>query len=562
MTKLSRIPRCLYVLALAGLASQGAVAAVIHVGAAGTCDAGSLTQAVNQAAATSEADEIRLNYGEGTLYDGTALVLTDFGSGAKGALTFAGGFSSCSDTTPGATPVAIRGTLGSPVMTVNTSGASSVVVLRNVELRNSGAHGLVISGNSTVTMNNADILFNLNSGVRITGAQAWLDMINFSQITDNSTSGFGGGIHCQGAVVNLIAGRISDNSASSGGGGGVYASDCAMEVRQAGFISGNTAIDGGGIYADQGAAITVMGAADGRPAINTNVATDDGGAIYAKNPGTSVVVTNGRFDGNEAVSRGGALFISEEAQLIMSADEPHCRLPTAHPSVPARCSTMLNNTMTAGGQGAALYAASGSTSYLANTYLEDNEGESLIHVTDADTVVNLEGLAVWNNAVDVLQDIGNNAFLSSAFMSGAHNQYDASGTPTDADVLQLGGATAEIHASVYQGGSFLGTSGLSGRCLMASISTPLLDGVDHFTLSSEPGFKDAAGGNLRLAPDSPAIDYCDDVAFSGIWNDIDMQERGIDHASNPDGSPGVPGGLFDLGFDEIVDDIFSDRFQF
>jgi predicted outer membrane repeat protein len=559
--KQRRILSHLFVLVLASLASQAAFAAIIHVGADGGCDAGTLEAAVTQAAATPEADEIRLNYGEGTLYDDTALVLTDFGSGAKGALSFVGGFGGCSDTTPSPTPVEIRGTPTSPVITVNTAGASSVVTLRNVELRNSGTHGLVISGNSTVTMDNADSVNNSGSGVRITGSLAWLDLINASRITNNTTSGYGGGIYCQGATVNIIAGIVNDNSASSGGGGGIYASNCALEVRKAGFISGNVAIDGGGIYADQGASITITGAADGRPAINVNTATDDGGAIYAKNPGTSVVVTNGRFDGNEAVSRGGAIFTSEGVLLIMSADESRCRLPTAAPSVPTRCSTMLNNTMSAGGQGAAIYAASGSTSYLAHTYLHSNEGESLVYVTDTGTEVYLEGLAMWNNAVEFLQDVGNSAFLSSAFVSGAHNRYDASGTPTDADVLQLGSATAEIHSSVYQGGSFLGTSGLSGRCLLASISTPLVAGVDHFTLNSDPGFIDAVGGNLRLTSDSPAVDYCDDSAYSAIWDDIDMQQRGIDEATNPDGDPGVTGGLFDLGFDELVDSIFGDRFE-
>ncbi len=551
----------LILVVLAGLASHPARAAVIHVGADGSCDAASLGTAVTQAAATAEADEIRLNYGEGTLYDSTALVLTDFGSGAKGALTFVGGFGGCSDTTPSPTPVEIRGVAGSPVVTVNTSAASSVVTFRNVTLRNSGTHGLSISGNSTVTMDHAESVSNGDSGVRITGPLAWLDLINASRIKNNNTGGFGGGIHCVDATVNLIAGSVSDNVAASGGGGGIYASNCAVEIGNGGFVSGNTAIDGGGIYADRGADITITGAADGRPAINTNVATDDGGAIYAKNPGTSVVVTNGRFDGNEAVSRGGVIFTSENALLIMNADEARCRRPTAHPSVPTRCSTMLSNTMAAGGRGVAIHAASGSISYLAHTYLHGNEGESLIYATGAGTELYLEGLAMWNNAVEFLQDVGNSAFLSSAFVSGAHNLYDASGTPTDADVLQLGSATAEIHASVYQGGSFLGTSGLSGRCLIASISTPLVAGVDHFTLLSDPGFTDAVGGDLRLTPASPAVDYCDDAAYSAIWNDIDMQQRGIDNESNPDGNPGATGGLFDLGFDELVDAIFSDRFE-
>lgn len=567
MKRVSEVHKFMALAVLTMSASQGLMAAVIHVGADPGCDANSLGTAVSQAAATTEADEIRLNFGEGTLYDNTALVLTDFGSGAKGTLTFVGGFSGCSDTTPTPTPVEIRGTASSPVVTVNTASSSSVVTFRHVTLRNSGtsvspvAAGLVISGNSTVTMDNARSTSNWGSGVRVTSG-GWLDLINNSRITDNSTGGFGAGIFCQNATVNIIGGSVSDNIAASGGGGGVYASNCFLEVRKDGSISGNTAIDGGGIYADQGSGITITGAADGRPAINNNIATDDGGAIYAKNPGTSVVVTNGRFDGNEAVSRGGALFISEGSLLIMNANASACRRPTAAPSVPTRCSTILSNTMSAGGLGVALYADSGSTSYIAHSYLEGNDdGDSLVYATGTDTEVYLEGLSIWNNAVEFLQDVRSNAFLSSAYISGANNQYDASGTPTDADILQLSSASVEMYASVYQGGSFLGASGLSGRCLLAGLSTPLVSGVDHFTLSSNPGFRDAAGGDLRLDPGSPAADYCDDSAYTAIWNDVDMQQRGSDLASNPDGAPGVPGGLFDLGFDELVDSLFADRFE-
>lgn len=547
------IPGCVALIALALSASQGAKAAIIHVGGAGDCDANSLGAAVTQAAATSEADEIRLNIGEAPTYENTALVLTDFGTGAKGALTFAGGFSGCSDTTPSLAQAEIRGTAGEPVVTIGSSSASSVVTFRTVSLLNSGTHGLVISGNSTVTMDKARSDNHGGSGVRISSG-AWLDVVNGTLIRHNTTSEWGGGIHCNNATVILNGSSIWENSAASGGGGGIYASNCSVEVLKS-IVSGNTAIDGGGIYADQGSDITITGDADVRPTISNNTVTDDGGAVYAKNPGTSIFVTNGRFDGNEAVSRGGALFISEGALLILNADESSCTSYT-------RCSTMLGNTMSAGGIGTALFAGSGSTSYIAHTYLERNDGgDSLIYVTNAGTAVYLEGLSIWNNAVPFLQDVRDSAFLSSAYISGAHNQYDASGTSTDADVLQVSGATVEMYSSVYQGGSFLGTSGLSGRCLMASISTPLVSGVDHFTLNSAPGFIDAPGGNLRLNSGSPAVDYCDESAYSSIWKDIDMQSRGVDLSANPNGSPGVSGGLFDLGFDEVVDAVFADRFE-
>jgi hypothetical protein len=100
-----------------------------------------------------------------------------------------------------------------------------------------------------------------------------------------------------------------------------------------------------------------------------------------------------------------------------------------------------------------------------------------------------------------------------------------------------------------------------GRCVMARIASPLVSGIDFFTLNAAPGFINEAGGNLRLALGSPALDYCDDAGYSPTFSDIDIQARGTDLAGNPDGSPGVPGGRFDLGFDELIDTLFADRFE-
>lgn len=559
-----RTIKCLQVMApavLLGLLLEPTAAAVIRVGAAPECTVSSLEAAVILASSTVESDEIRLNYGEGTLYDDTAITLTDFGNGARGALSFVGGFGGCTDDTAASTPVVVRGTAGAPVFTLNTSTSDSIVTFRNLTLRDSGTNGLVIGGNSTVTMDNARSLSHGGSGVRITSG-ASLELLGVSRIENNTTSGFGGGIFCQDSTVNIMAASIGNNAADSGGGGGIYASNCDLDIARSGFLSGNTAIDGAGIYADRGSTVTIQGDADGRPAVNVNAASDDGGAIYAKNAGTSVVVYNGRFDGNDAVSRGGALFIGEGATLLMNATERSCRVPTAPPGVRDDCSTMLGNTLAAGGLGVALYVDQGATAVVARTYLEGNEGgDSLIHALDADTAVFLEGLSVWDNPVTVLQDVRDGAHLSSSFVSSARNLRDVMGSPVDADVLQVSGATAEMYSSVYAGGSFLGTSGLSGRCVMGSIATPLVDGIDFFTLESSPGFVDPDNGNLRLSAASPALDYCDDSGYSPLWNDIDLQARGVDLQVNPDGSPGVPGGLFDLGFDELVDSLFADRFE-
>ena len=70
---------------------------------------------------------------------------------------------------------------------------------------------------------------------------------------------------------------------------------------------------------------------------------------------------------------------------------------------------------------------------------------------------------------------------------------------------------------------------------------------------------EATAGNLRVSPNSPAVDYCDAFNYLPQHFDGDHEARGFDLSFNANGSPGVAGGLYDLGFDEVRP-LFADGF--
>lgn len=82
-------------------------------------------------------------------------------------------------------------------------------------------------------------------------------------------------------------------------------------------------------------------------------------------------------------------------------------------------------------------------------------------------------------------------------------------------------------------------------------------------LQADPRFMDTAGGNFRLQPDSPAIDFCG-AAYGVTVRDLDGNLRGQDWAGPPH-EPNPDLGPYDLGaYEAQLDDddvIFADGFE-
>jgi predicted outer membrane repeat protein len=176
---------------------------------------------------------------------------------------------------------------------------------------------ITIKGNTTIEANNADVD---GGGIRIEGRTTLKMLSDFTIVIANAAGGNGGGLEVTGAGAHAeigspglnAGGVITSNAAAAGGGisiehGAVARLFSAVPGKPA-SINGNSAQLGGAIY------INAKGA--GGPgtlcgfgfAMQNNIATNDGGAIYADaDQANSAVVLLTRADTENSGACGPAL---------------------------------------------------------------------------------------------------------------------------------------------------------------------------------------------------------------------------------------------------------------
>lgn len=530
-------------------------AAIFTVGSDGACTHATITNAL-VASLAAGADEIRIARNQ--TYTNLYIHLTDWSPGTVGAVTLAGGYDTCADTTAtGTTP--IDGQATNPVVEVDTgSQPTSQVTLRGLHLTGSGEEGLRVGAGGQVTASETLLQGNGTGGAAVVdGGSFVIDAL--STISENT----GPGITClTGSQVNTSA-SIHDNSATAGGGV-VAGSTCDMNILHDSAIVANNATLGGGIYASSGATVLVDGAVASTFAteIADNTATDQGGGIYATGATTTVLIRNAAVTGNEAGLEGGGIWAGLGAKVTMDRVDGPCFSPT-------RCSDLSGNGITQVASfvpGAAVWVESGADVEIYQTIVEsnhvsvDSSGGSVLFATGAGSTLTAEGLRLWNNQeADTLFEGLDAAQLVIAFVSASRNFY---GGGSVASPVALGtAATATLNSSVfYPNAPFLvGVGALTeADCLILSNTTGLPGGATLIS-TSDPLFTNAIAGNLRPLPSSPAVDYCDTFNYFPQHFDGDHEARGFELSFNANGTPGVPGGLYDLGFDEVRP-LFADGF--
>ncbi len=531
-------------------------AAIFTVGSDGACTHATITSAL-VASLAAGADEIRIARNQ--TYTNLYIHLTDWSPGTVGAVTLAGGYDTCADTTANGT-TAIDGQATNPVVEVDTgSQPTSQVTLRGLHLTGSGEEGLRIEAGGLVTASEVLIQGNGTGGVAVVdGGDLVIDTL--STISENT----GPGITClTGAQVDTSA-SIFGNLATAGGGI-VAGSTCDMNILNNSAISANNATLGGGIYASSGATVLVDGAVASVYAteIADNTATDQGGGIYATGATTTVLIRNTAVTGNVAGLEGGGIWAGLGAKVIMDRVDGPC-------FDAARCSDLSGNGITQSNlyvPGAAVWAESGADVEIYQTLAEGNhvtatsDGGSVFYATGAGSTLTAEGIRLWNNQeCDALFEGQDNAQLSIAFVSASRNVWD--GGFNASPVALTTNATATLNSSVFYPNLpvILGSGGALSEveCLILSNTTGLPGGATLIS-TSNPLFVNATAGNLRVSPNSPAVDYCDAFNYLPQHFDGDHEARGFDLSFNANGSPGVAGGLYDLGFDEVRP-LFADGF--
>ena len=301
---------------------------------------------------------------------------------------------------------------------------------------NVGSDGGAISSAGSLTLSSGTVFTNNTASgsggaLNLTAGSVTLTGVNFGDGTTSShnSAAQGGAVSvAEGAVLTLTGSSINVNSADFGGG--IYS---AGTVNLSGnTINGNRATDGGAVYLTSTARLNITGT--DTQAFSENIASGNGGAIYAGNQGSDMSALNFSapvsFSNNKAAN-GGALWVYEGSQLggINSS---------------ARFS---NNTADYGG---ALYVATESSSTLtldssAEWSFSNNKANydgGAIYAKNADVVI---------TGLDILE--GNSATGAGGFLY-AGGEVSVSGSTISGQSAEYAGAIYASKGAVISGSTF------------------------------------------------------------------------------------------------------------
>lgn len=563
----------LLLLALGSLGARSAEAAIYYVGTGPTCgdqpnDRPSLAAALLSAAFTTANDEIRLT---GTLtYANQALSLVDWHAGVAGTLTLAGGYTDCDDA--GASGrTALSGQAGDSLIAVTTaSQPTSVVTLRALELSGAEFRGVVVGDGAQVTLQN--VWIHDNAGGVLVSSGGELSGDSATEVTDNELTLNGGGISCSGAgSAVLFAGNLMRN-VTQGGGGNLYVGPgCTTELLDGALIEGNgefpggpgeDASFGGGIFVDNGILVASGGA--NRVVVRQHDVSivGQGGGIFATGASAVVSLLNTAIQDNSARISGAAIHAENGAFVTLDRVAP-CPFIFS-------CSDLRSNRLWGGVDGEAV-SIDDAFVRLERTVVVGNGVQSMVSEANARNIfsvengglLELDGVLVFQNFAARIAEVRTGGALTAQYVTAVGNSYEIDDLIFDPWVAVADAGDVAFYSSILDDTKGFHASGggtTTADCLLVDSATGLDPGT--FVIGV-PQFINEGSGDVRQLASSPGVDFCDQslVPWPGSA-DVELQVRGVDEPTNPNGSPGITGGKFDVGFDEVVSSsyIFVDGF--
>ncbi len=547
------------------ITSQFSLAAIHYVGQSAQCNGTNhhddLAIALFAAALNgTESDEIRLTNtvtyaGSG---DGTN-VLSNWNASSLGRLTIIGGYSNCNASS--SSGITVVGNGNDVVFRIKDQ---SEVTLKNLSITGGTFRGVVVEGESVVFMESVDISDN-QAGVRVLDG-SYLSVDENSVIFDNgSIAGIpkGGGLWCFGANSQVdVAGQIASNQATAGGN--VFIEDgCFVQLEGGAEIKGDrqtstySADEGGGIFVDDGGELLATGGAN--RVLITDHWADFGAALYVTGTGRATLL-NTFIGRNRAFERGSGLYAVDGGlsitQVVMD------RAPTCPFLI--SCSEFDGNDFELG----VVYVDDSKvqirrTLFDSNNYIAPDDLFRGIITVFGNTKIEMSHSNFINNHAYFLV-VNGGASVEMSHITAVRNTYD---DPQIGSGNAFAWATAGVSAitriqnSIWQdtqGGSITSSGSVFGKCNLVDDGTQWP--VGSFVVGTAQ-FINAAGGDARQLASSPGVDMCQEDTFA--WStdrDIEYQEAPVNENTNPQGSPGEPGGLYDAGFDEVYDNIGEDEF--
>ncbi|WOO39965.1 right-handed parallel beta-helix repeat-containing protein [Rubellicoccus peritrichatus] len=464
------------------LAGNAAVYNVINLLDSG---AGSLRDAINQAEATPEADQINFQVG-GTLDVGSIFptVTTEFSISSNGFNVILDGTSAANRAftiDPGGNLSLSSFTLQNFASGASSGGAINVnggtfsvsgsTFTDNVTDRTGGA--IRIGSNGSATINTS--VFTNNDGLQ-GGAIAMSTgslLLTNSQITNNTASlrlfgaaGLAGGISAFGAPNITIQNSDISNNTGERSNGGIFIQGGTLDIDDSSINnneSQGSGEDGGGLQIASGAQVTIT---DSEINDNTAASGSRGGGIHAQTGGTSVTIERTTIDGNTADGGGGINVAEADLTVIQSTISNNDALNGGGGGISAASgdedatrntvivenSTISGNTSSLGGGG--LIVSAGASGEIDSSTIADNDsgsanGGGLRFSTEFDSTFEVQNSIFSGNIANgATNTIGGGESVDS----GGHNLFDDDGGGIIASVGDLFNADADLQPLADNGG--------------------------------------------------------------------------------------------------------------
>ena len=502
-----------------------------------------------------------------------------------------GGYVDCSaannDTQTTRTDIFVTNGTTENAIGITGTNHRSFIELENLNLTGKGASALaIINANANVLLRNVVIQNNdlesgfFGGGVIVTQSSANLNMIDTLIIQNSAPQA--GGIFCNGSSASItMSGNsgLSQNATTGKGGGAYITGGCHFnfysgtsnptELTSTGISANIADEEGGGIYTELGGQVVLNGHKDCSQecigddinpiSINHNKSNggasggERGGGIYMTGSGTKVSVYAGLFSENTSPN-GGAIYVNDSASLTVERLSYDCWDNV-------KCNLFFKNRSFA--TGGAIQNDQGFIN-ISSAYFEENLGStgSVLYAFGSNSHNNFEGSVFNNNS-----STGNDRFVIRAAVSSnveiSHSTFadnfisnsSVFGITVDSELRLFSTIVHEPDGFVLNDNP--GT--VVSDCLMV-YEEKTLSGTNSTNIYlNDPEFVDRENRDYHLdINSSPAIDVCDDSMSSTQFKDIDFDVRGIDDENVIDVN-----GFFDLGADEAVvnDIIFKNSFE-
>lgn len=240
---------------------------------------------------------------------GQVLLLTNASASAQRSVSLIGLTLTGGSANPSSTGGTYKG-VGVQIGAYFNLTATNCAIVGNVSNAALGA-GIYVQGgrltliDSVVSDNSAGGAASLGGGIYVDGGDLTLTRTTVA----NNSAAVGGGVYLKGGSAFLDGALLSGNAATSGAGGGLYNFAGYLDVENASFLANSATNAGGGLYnvGIEGRETRVV---DATFADNS---AKNGGALFVY--GGALSLTDARFQRNETLDSGGAIYVDSNAEL-------------------------------------------------------------------------------------------------------------------------------------------------------------------------------------------------------------------------------------------------------